>query len=112
MNKNVSPFSSYNEKSKLSIRQALNLGLTPKYELSYEFLNKLKVQYRDEIERGVQIELTVTKKQLWDWAERIDIISADYNLIRALASGDMNVFQVFKFKIIESDEIINIDLTK
>lgn len=104
----------YNERrdDKKSVEPGYKQINTPKYELSYEFLDKLKIQYRSEIERGTQIELTVTKIQLMDWAGRIEISSADYNLIRALASGDLDNFDIFKFKIIETDEIIKLDLTK
>jgi hypothetical protein len=111
------PFLAENkQEGKLSIKQALDLGLTPKYKLSMQFLNTLKLQYRDEIERGAQIVLKVTRAQLGDWYKRTEVISSAYCSIRALHKGEIDCFDDFKFdvidKIIKTGEEIKLDLTK
>ncbi len=110
MNKNVSPYSSYNEKKNMKQIDA------PKYKLSMAFLNALKLQYRREIENGTQIVLKVTRKQLCDWVGSTEVISADYNSIRALIEEKIEYLYDIKFeiidKIVKTGEEIKIDLTK
>lgn len=89
---------------------------TPKYKLSMRFLDALKLQYRREIESGVQLVLKVTRAQLNDWRLRTEVSSSEYCLVYALAKGEEDYFMDIKFdvidKIVKTGEEIKLDLTK
>lgn len=111
------PFLAENKREcKLSIKQALDLGITPKYKLSLPFLNALKLQYREALENGVQIVLKVTREQLEVLHANTEVTSAEYCSIRALVKGEIDNFDDFKFeiidKIVKTGEEIKLDLTK
>lgn len=79
-------------------------------KLSKQLLWDIRKEHKEKLNKGDQIVLKVTETQLWEWSESIMITSSEYVTILSLAKGDIDVAFGFKFEVIKSDEIVEIDL--